>query len=183
MDNGASSYRRFLDGDDSGIVELIRDYKDGLMLYLNGLVQNLHTAEDLMEETFVRLAVRRPVFRGKSSFRTWLYAIGRNLAVDELRRHAKLFCVSPEELPLRKEEELLAVYLRDERKRILHGALKKLHADYRQVLWLIYFEEFDHAQTAEAMGKSKRQIENLVYRAKQSLRAELEKEGFTNEVI
>lgn len=35
MDNGTSSYRRFLDGDDSGMVELVRDYKDGLLLYLN----------------------------------------------------------------------------------------------------------------------------------------------------
>lgn len=36
MDNGASSYRRFLDGDDKGIAEIVGDYKDGLILYLNG---------------------------------------------------------------------------------------------------------------------------------------------------
>ena len=37
MDNGASSYRRFRDeGDESGLVEIIRDYKDGLIFYLNG---------------------------------------------------------------------------------------------------------------------------------------------------
>ena len=50
MDNGASSYRRFLDGDDEGIVEIIRDYKDGLILYLNGFTQDISTAEELMEE-------------------------------------------------------------------------------------------------------------------------------------
>ena len=33
MDNGASSYRRFLEGDDNGIVEIIRDYKDGLIFF------------------------------------------------------------------------------------------------------------------------------------------------------
>ena len=38
MDNGASSYRRFLNGDDEGIVEIVNDYKDGLILYLNGYV-------------------------------------------------------------------------------------------------------------------------------------------------
>ena len=47
MDNGASSYRRFLEGDDSGIVEIIRDYKDGLILFLNRYVNNIHTAEEL----------------------------------------------------------------------------------------------------------------------------------------
>lgn len=55
MDNGASSYRRFLEGDDSGIVEIIRDYKDGLILFLNRYVNNIHTAEELAEDTFFRI--------------------------------------------------------------------------------------------------------------------------------
>ena len=42
MDNGASSYRRFLEGDDNGIVEIIRDYKDGLMLCK---IQKLHNGK------------------------------------------------------------------------------------------------------------------------------------------
>ena len=41
MDNGASSYRRFLDGDDQGMEELIRDYKDGLLLYLNKYIRSM----------------------------------------------------------------------------------------------------------------------------------------------
>lgn len=41
MDNGAEFYRRFLDGDDSGIVDIIRDYKNGLVMYLNGITGNL----------------------------------------------------------------------------------------------------------------------------------------------
>ena len=44
MDNGASSYRRFLDGDNKGLSEIVRDYKDGLMLYLNGFVNNISVA-------------------------------------------------------------------------------------------------------------------------------------------
>ena len=59
MDNGASSYRRFReDGDESGLVEIIRDYKDGLILYLNSFVGNIHTAEEiavqLIEYGYVR---------------------------------------------------------------------------------------------------------------------------------
>ncbi len=59
MDNGASSYRRFRDnGDESGLVEIIRDYKDGLILYLNSFVGNIYTAEELAEDTFVRLGIK-----------------------------------------------------------------------------------------------------------------------------
>ena len=54
MDNGASSYRRFLDGDENGIVEIIRDYKDGLIFYLNGFTQNIYVAEELAEERGIR---------------------------------------------------------------------------------------------------------------------------------
>ena len=41
MDNGASSFRRFLDCDDQGLAEIVRDYSDGLILYLNGIVNNI----------------------------------------------------------------------------------------------------------------------------------------------
>ena len=68
MDNGASSYRRFLAGDDRGIAELVKDYKDGLILYLNGYVQNIHTAEELAEDTFFRLITKKPKYSEKKLF-------------------------------------------------------------------------------------------------------------------
>lgn len=182
MDNGAGSYRRFLDGDDSGIVEIIRDYKDGLLFYLNGIVGSFHVAEDLAEDTFVRLAIKKPKFHGDSSFKTWLYTVGRHLAMDYLRKNKRSEQMQTEAEPEDRESECLEQsYLRDERKRILHRAMKRLSPDYRQVLWLVYFEDFDNSQAADTMKKSKRQIENLLYRAKLSLKAELEKEGITSE--
>jgi RNA polymerase sigma-70 factor (ECF subfamily) len=63
----------------------------------------------------------------------------------------------------------------------VHEALKRLNKEYRQVLVLVYFEDFQNEQVASIMGKSKKQIENLVYRAKLSLKSELEKEGFVYE--
>ena len=183
MDNGASSYRRFLEGDDDGIVEIIKDHKDGLMLYLNSFVQNIHLAEDLTEDTFVKLIARRPRFSGKSTFKTWLYSIGRNVALDFLRKSAKLPTVSAEEAMalIADETDVARQYLRSERKLQVHKALKQLNDEYRQVLVLIYFEDFQNDQVASIMGKSKQQVENLVYREKLSLKSELEKEGFVYE--
>ena len=89
MDNGASSYRRFLDGDDKGLAEIVRDYSDGLTLYLNGIVNNISLAEDLMEETLFKIISKRPRFNAKHSFKTWLYTIGRNVAIDYLRHNAR----------------------------------------------------------------------------------------------
>lgn len=89
MDNGAEFYRRFLDGDDSGIVDIIRDYKNGLVMYLNGITGNLSFAEEIMEDTFFKLLTRKPKFSGRSTFKTWLYAIGRNTAYDKIRKNSR----------------------------------------------------------------------------------------------
>ena len=183
MDNGASSYRRFLEGDDDGIVQIIKDHKDGLMLYLNSFVQNIHLAEDLTEDTFVKLIARRPRFFGKSTFKTWLYSIGRNVALDHLRKNAKLPTVSTEEAMalVSDEADITRIYLRTDRKLLVHDAMKRLNKDYRQVLCLVYFEDFQKDQVAFILGKRRKQVENLVYRAKLSLKSELEMEGFVYE--
>ena len=185
MDKGASYYRRFLDGDDDGFVEIIKEYKDGLTLYLNGYVNNMFTAEELMEETFFKIVMKKPRFRGNHSFKTWLYTIGRNVAIDHLRRHKSLSDMPFEELEraLAEEDSVEQAYLREERKITVHKALRMLTPAYRQVLYLTYFEGFSNAEAAQAMKKNTRQIENLVYRAKQALRSTLEKEGFAYEEL
>ena len=66
MDDGESSYRRFLDGDDNGFVEIVRDYKDGLILFLNSFVNNIDVAEELTEETFVKLGIKKPKYKPKA---------------------------------------------------------------------------------------------------------------------
>jgi len=185
MDNGASSYRRYLDGDDTGIVEIIKEYKDGLILYINGYVNNIFTAEDLMEETFFKLATKRPRFSGKSSFKTWLYTIARNVALDYLRHTSKYSFDSIDAYSdyLSEESNVEKEYLVKEQKILLHQTMRKLKPEYFQVLYLIYFEGFPNTDAAVIMKKNKRQIENLIYRAKGSLKSELKKEGFEYEEL
>ena len=183
MDIGACSYRRYLDGDDNGIEEIIKDYKDGLTLYINGYVNNIFTAEDLMEETFFKLAAKRPRFSGKSSFKTWLFAIARNVALDYLRKNKPSESIDDLSNYLSEDSKLEEEYLIKEQKIALHKAMRKLKDEYFQVLYLIYFEDFSNAEAAVIMKKNKRQIENLIYRAKQTLKSELIKEGFEYENI
>ena len=189
MDNGASSYRRFLDGDDSGLVEIIRDYKDGLILYLNSMTHNLTLAEELCEDTFVRLAVKKPRFGERSSFKTFLYAIGRRVAADHLRRSKGKEVVSLEALAeaggdIPSEEESPAeTYIREERLRTVHRALGRLKAEHGQVLWLVYFDGLSLKEAARVLGRSVHATESLIYRARLSMKTELEKEGITNEEL
>ncbi len=186
MDNGASSYRRFRDeGDESGLAEIIRDYRDGLIFYLNGFVNNIQVAEYLAEDTFVLLGTKKPKDKGTGSFKTWLYTIGRNIAINHLKRRARLSEVSLDDCPelISEEENLEILFIKEERKIQLHRALKKLKPEYHQILWLIYFENLTNKEAATVMRKSVHNIETLVYRARKSLKAQLEMEGFVLEEL
>ena len=185
MDNGASSYRRFLDGDDKGLGEIVRNYSDGLILYLNGIVNNISVAEELMEETLYKIITKKPKFTAKYSFKTWLYTIGRNVAIDYLRHNSKMSDTSFEDLEnyAKDEIDLEKLYIIEERKIVVHRALKKLSSEYRQVLWLLYFEGLSNSEAAIVMKKNARQMKNLVYRAKSTLKSELGKEGFVYEEL
>ena len=184
-DKGSISYRKYLSGDDQGMVELIRDYKDGLILYLNSLTGNLQEAEELSMDTFVHIGIKRPKNKEKASFKTWLYTIARHLAVDHFRKRNRRKEVPQEEgYGLADERACLARICQKQEDRLaVHSAMKRHHDSYRQILWLVYFEELPLKEAAIVMGKTTRATETLVYRARNALKEILEKEGFVYEGI
>ena len=179
MDKGAGSYRRFLSGDDEGIREIVNTYYDGLALYLNAYVNNMTDAEDLAEETIIVLATKKPKYSGKSSFKTWLYAIGRNLAIDHIRRRP------PEAEELSEDlagtgngyGDAEAIYIEQEERERINRAMESLKPDYRRVLHLKFYEGKDLQEIAGIMGKTSAGIYHLYERAKKALRKKLEKTG------
>lgn len=185
-DNGASSYRRFREeGDESGLVEIIREYRDGLIFYLNSFVKDIHRAEELAEDTFILLGTKKPRDKGTGSFKTWLYTIGRNLALNSLKRKRRESGISVDDLSFLEDEEqqLERQYLKEEQKVALHHSIQQLKPEYQQILHLIYFEGFRIKDAAQVMHKSVHNTETLVYRARNALKLQLEKENFIYEEL
>lgn len=177
MDNGESSYRRFLDGDESAFGELLDLYSENLIFFINRYVGNVAIAQELSEDVFVDLIIHKRRYNFKTSLKTYIFAIARNKAVSYLRRCSR----KPEYAYEYIEEEsdrrnLEDEFLRKERARELHEALGRLNEDYKTVLHLVYFEDMSNEEAARVMKKNKKQIENLLYRAKQALKTELESE-------
>ncbi|MBO4868663.1 MAG: RNA polymerase sigma factor [Clostridia bacterium] len=180
MDRGAESYEKYRSGQDEGFYELVREYSDGLTMYINGIVGDFFRAEELADDTFFKLAVKKPAFRGASSFRTWLYSIGRNVALDSLRRdrtppHEQI----DEDAAAPDDPE--SSYIEDETKRQLYRAMDRLRPEYREVLWLSFFEDMKADQISTLLHKSKNNVHQLILRAKRALKDELEQEGFVYE--
>ncbi len=172
-------YRRYLEGDESGLTALMERYGNSLTFYMNGYLHDLNDAEDLMIEAFAYLFVKKP--RIRENFKAYLYKTARHLALRFVARNRLRRCFGFEDLGQEPENGTLIeeVIQTEERNRILHLCMEQLNSDYREALYLVYFENMRHAQAAAVMGKSAKQVADLVYRGKHSLRIRLEQEGIT----
>lgn len=184
MDSGTDNYRRFLNGEDEAIGELVKEYRKGLYHFLLGIVRDPDLADDLTEDTFVKLLVKRPPHTEKTSFRTWLYTIGRNLAMDHFRRQERRGEIGTEEFSflewaLPSPEEL---YRQQVDAATLSQCLDRLEPVMRQALYLRFYEDFSIGEIAKILHKNRHAVSSLLYRAKKSLKEELLKEGFTYEI-
>ena len=180
MDRGGALYRRFLDGDTAALTALVALYFDGLVYFLLPLTGDYAAAEEAAQETFARLVFRRPKYREEAAFKTWLYTVARNLALDSLRKRKRTLPLDEAEAVADRETVEERV-LRDERARALHRAMAALPSEQRQALILFYFEGLPYKEIASVLGRSVHAAENLVYRARQTLKKRLLEEGITNE--
>ena len=183
MHSDEELYRLYLKGQEEALRALLERYAEGLTLFINGYVNNIEDAKELMLDAFVVVASKRHGFEGRSSFRTWLFAIGRNLALSRVRKK-KLHTIPLDETaeaarPSKGPEEGI---LADETKRAVYGALNEINENYRNVLYLIYIEGMSYDEAARVLKKTRKQIDNLVMRGKSAMKAALLKTGYEHTV-
>ena len=168
MDNGASSYRRFLDGDESAFDEIMKELFHGLLFFINGLVHDVHTAEDLAIDTFSDLIVHRHRYNFKVSLKTYLYMIGRSRALDYIKHRDRIAFVELSQVQEQADDQLTLeqIVLKDARKRAVHRALAQLPGEMAAAVHLIYFEDLSYEEAARVLKKNRKQVDNLLYRAK-----------------
>lgn len=179
MDNGASSYRRFLDGDESAFHDVMKELFRGLVFFIGRFVHDAHTAEDIAIDVFSDLIVHRHRYNFKVTLKTYLYMVGRSRALDYMKRRRAVDFVELSEAQSLPDEgrTLEEIVLADERKRVVNAAMAKLPEDMRVAVHLIYFEDMTYEEAAKVMKKNRKQVDNLLYRAKKELRIILGEDG------
>ena len=179
MDNGASSYRRFLDGDESAFEAIMKELFHGLVFFIDGFVHDTHAAEDLAIDVFSDLIVHRRRYNFKVSLKTYLYMVGRSRALDYIRHRRVLQFVELSQAQAVADDAaaLEQIVLKDERKRMVHAAMARLPEDMRVAVHLVYFEEMSYEEAARVMKKNRKQVDNLLYRGKKELSIILGKDG------
>ncbi|MEG1822750.1 MAG: RNA polymerase sigma factor, partial [Clostridiales bacterium] len=180
MESDELLYHRYLDGDESGLRELMERYGNSLTLYINGIIHDLQDSEDLMIEAFARMMAKKPKIYNHG-FKAYLFKIGRNLGLryEAKNRRQCFFGFEDLEKEPQGAELVEDVLGKKELGTTLRFAMEKINIDYREAMYLLYFEGMTHAEAARVMNKTEKQIDNLAYRGKKALRPILEKEGIT----
>ncbi len=179
-------------GHDSALDDLMARHAPRLHAYLFRLLQNPSDAEDLAQETFVRVYEHRDRFDPRHKFTTWLYTIATNLVRDRYRwrsRHPE----SPLDTPLPSTGGALSATetrgladvlpgpdpgpdgnaLRSERAEAVRRAVADLPEELRIPILLSEFEERSHEEIGEILKCSAKAVEMRVYRARKLLRETL----------
>ena len=179
MDNGASSYRRFLNGDETAFAPIMEELFHGLVFFIDGFLHDTQAAEDIAIDTFSDLIVHRHRYNFKVSLKTYLYMVGRSRALDYIKHRKVIPFVELSEAQTREDDAqaLEEIVLADQRKRMIHTALMQLPEDMRVVIHLVYFEGMTYQEAAKVMKKSPKQVDNLLYRGKKELRIILGEDG------
>ncbi len=178
MVSDETAYRQYLDGDEAAAQILVERYGDALTLYINGILGDIHEAEDLMIEAFAQVFAKERPIREEGCFKAYLYKTARNLAL-RCKTRQRLF-LPLEDLPFELPDAALAetALCQSEQNRQLYAALSKLKKEYRETLYLVYFEDMSYRRAAQVLGRSEQQVTNLVFRGKKRLKQLLEQEGY-----
>jgi RNA polymerase sigma-70 factor (ECF subfamily) len=175
---------RLVGGHEASLNDLMERHGQPLFIYLVRLLGNETEAEDLAQETFVRVYLHRDRFRPDAKFSTWLYTIATNLGRDRLRwrgRHPQVSLDAAttdgtatlgDTLPSTNPGPDEALHA-DERVVEIRRAVATLPEDLRVSLVLAEYEELSQAEIAEILGCSIKAVEMRIYRARQALRKEL----------
>lgn len=157
---------------------LYEHYVDGIYGYVLRRVGNARDAEDITARTFEKAlgGIGGFEWRG-ASFCSWLVRIASNAVVDHYRREGRAKEVDLEEvLPLLEgEDDPTAGLEREEERRAVLGALRRLPEKHRLVLEMKFVDELDNGIIAETLGCSKNNLAVKLHRALKALRLEMEK--------
>lgn len=178
MTSDEGLYRSFLGGDEESLTHLMERFGDALTLYVYGYLQNLEDAEDIMIETFSYLVVKRPSIRDQG-LKSYLYKTARHMALRTKEKRRRAFSFALEEFQHLSEEQYQVdtIVLSKEKYQLLHMCMAELSSDYRESIYLVYFEGMSHKEAAQVMKKRERQVSDLIFRGKKSLKTKLEREG------
>jgi RNA polymerase sigma-70 factor (ECF subfamily) len=171
----------FCDGDESAFDVLFQQWSGRVLRFLERMIREPAVAEELLQETFLRVHRARERWEPSARFSTWLYTIATNLALNELRRPFRRSLHESTEAERQGASRELAAHgpAVDDvaHARRLGGeverALALLPERQRAALWLTAVEGLSYAEVAASLETSPQSVKALVHRGRSALAEQL----------
>ena len=156
---------------------LIEKYQHRLLRYLMHLTGSRELAEDLFQETWIRVLERGGQYDGRHEFSNWLFAIARNLVIDHIRRkQPSSFCslaedddAAPFDIPDQGSPSALDLSIQREQNEQISAGMQHIEAKYREALVLRFEEGMSLAEIAEVTGAPMGTVKSRIYRGLSAL--------------
>jgi RNA polymerase sigma-70 factor (ECF subfamily) len=159
--------------DRQALAELIERYERPVRYFIRRLVDNADLADELYQDTWLRVIRKIHTLANPERFTVWLYRIARNRVYEEFRRRRKqveLDEAMEAEAPDSTEDEIIS--FEDVAK--VHRCLEKLKPIHKEVLLLKFLEEMSYEQIADVLDCNLGTVRSRIFHAKLALKKELE---------
>lgn len=178
IDNAVARLQR---GDSHALELVMGHYQHRLFRFLFRMTQEQAAAEDLFQQTWIRVMEKIGRYDGRRGFTPWLFALARNLAIDYLRQRRMSSLDTPDEFgvaPVDRltagEQDPLERVLEFERGALLASAIAELPAIHREVLTLRFEEDMKLEEISEVVEIPLSTVKSRLLRAVQGLRGRLQ---------
>ncbi len=182
-------------GDIGAFELLVRRYQNPLINYIHRFINDYHRAEDLSQETFLRVFKSASRYKPTASFKSWLYTIATNLCRNEIRNRSRRNTCFLEELVEEGEDVYHTEIMQDtrylpdvllekkEQRQIIRKTLAQLPDNQRVALTLVTYQDLRYEEVAEILGCSVGAVKALIHRARQKMKKLLIKAGIGEEKV
>ena len=176
--------KQFQEGNRQSYNELVFRYKDKILNFLYRFVYDMDLAEDLAQETFLKVYLKKDSYREISKFSTWMYTIASNLAKTELRKikRRKTYSISEisdvdREVNFFVQDENPDDKLDDNESNILHESIFELEEDFRTIIILREIQELSYENISKILKLPLGTVKSRINRGKLKLRDILVNKG------
>mgnify|MGYP006109913635 CR=1 FL=1 len=178
--------KKFQDGDEKAFTELVNRYKDKIINFIYRFMGDIDVSQDLTQETFLKVYIKKDSYREIAKFSTWLYTIAGNLAKTELRKNKRRKTYSVSDLGrddnpfIIKDNEPEEYDKHDNNEaQFLQESIIELDQEFRTIIILREIQELSYESISKILKLPLGTVKSRINRGKIKLRAILKKRGVT----
>lgn len=155
------------EGDDRAFEHIFMRYNEAILHLFEQRLDNKDLANDLLQETFIKVYLHLGDYSDNYTFGQWVYTIARNTLVDHIRRRAddvsidEKFIAPMATTPSPEESVII-----NQRTAHFEASLNEIPEDYRQIIEMRFLDEYTYEEIAEKLGRPLNTIKTQIRRAK-----------------